>query len=167
MNCPNCGRQLQTLIRCLSPVEQRDEVGVLGEDDEGGIGGEFTGQIEIRQNDGTQSWPECPQCGAEIEGEDADRLEIAVREASVSEEVPLDESARARGRNGWFRPTVASVGRSDADATVTLTVRSSRMYADLPPMLLTLSRGDALSLARMLERQAMAVPTASDSPPPP
>ena len=47
MNCPSCGHQLQTLIRCLSPVEQRDEVRVLGEDVEAGIAGEFTGGIEI------------------------------------------------------------------------------------------------------------------------
>jgi len=166
MNCPSCGHQLQTLIRCLSPVEQRDHVRVLGEDDEGGIAGEFTGGIEIRQSEGTQAWLECPKCGAEIEG-DADRLEIAVTEAPASEEIPLHETARARGRNGWFRPMMAGVGRSDADVTVTLTVRSSRMYADLPPILLTMTRDAALSLARVLERQALALQTASDSPPPP
>ena len=166
MNCPSCGHELRTLIRCLSPVEQRDDVRVLGEDEEGGIAGEFTGGIEVRQSDGTQSWLECPQCGAEIEG-DADRLEIAVTETPSSEELPLDETARARGRNGWFRPTVAGVGRSDAEATVTVTVRSSRPYADLPPVLLTMGRDVALSLARVLERQALALNTASDSPPPP
>lgn len=167
MNCTSCGHQLETLIRCLSPVEQRDEVRVLGEDEEDGIGGEFTGEIEIRQSDGTQSWLECPQCGAEIEGGDADRLEIAVTKPPADEDVPLDGSARARGRNGWFRPAQAGVARSDHEGMVTLTVRSSRMYADLPPILLTLTRNDALSLARVLERQALAVQTASDSPPPP
>lgn len=166
MNCPNCGRQLETLIRCLSPVEQRDEVRVLGEDEEDGIAGEFTGGIEIRQSDGTQEWLECPQCGAQIEG-DADRLEIAVMELLSSEDVPIDGFAKARGRNGWFSPTRASVRRSEADGTVTLTVRSSREYADVPPILLSLSRTDALSLARVLERQALALETASDSPPPP
>jgi len=166
MNCPSCGHQLQTLIRCLSPVEQRDEVRVLGEDVEAGIAGEFTGGIEIRQSDGTQSWLECPKCGAEIEGE-ADRLEIAVTEPLAAEDVPLDATARARGRNGWFRPMVASVDHSEPEATVTLTVRSGRMYADLPPILLTMGRDDALTLARVLERQALALQTASDSPPPP
>lgn len=167
MNCTSCGHQLETLIRCLSPVEQRDEVRVLGEDEEDGIGGEFTGEIEIRQSDGTQSWLECPKCGAEIEGGDADRLQIGVTEPPFSEDVPLDETAKARGRNGWFKPVTAGLARSDADATVTLTVRSARMYADLPPILLTLSSRDAISLARVLERQVAAMKTVPDSPPPP
>lgn len=167
MNCPNCGHELRTLIRCLSPVEQRDDVRVLGEDEEGGIAGEFTGGIEIRQSDGTQSWLECPHCGAEIEGGDADRLEIAVAEPPADEDMPLDGSARARGRNGWFKPAQARVARSDNEGMVTLTVRSARMYGDLPPILLALGTGDALSLARTLEHQALALRTASDSPSPP
>lgn len=115
MNCTSCGHQLETLIRCLSPVEQRDEVRVLGEDEEGGIRGEFSGGIEIRQSDGTQSWLEFPQCGTELEG-DADRLEIAVTDPPAVEDVPLGGAARARGRNGWFKPAQAGIARSDNEA---------------------------------------------------
>jgi hypothetical protein len=92
---------------------------------------------------------------------DADRLEIAVTKPPPDEDLPLDGSARARGRNGRFRPAQAGVARSDNEGMVTLTVRSGRMYADVPPILLTLSSGDALSLARVIERQALVIETAS------
>lgn len=50
---------------------------------------------------------------------------------------------------------------------MTLTVRSGREYADVPPILLSLNPEDALSVARLLERQALATSATSDSGPPP
>lgn len=157
MNCHGCNLQLDTLVRCLSPVEQRDEVRVLAEDDEDGIRGEFTGGMEIRQSDGTQSWLECPKCGAEIEGGDADRLEIVATEPPPCETIPLGTTARARGRNGWFRAAEVGVRRSPDRGTITLTVRSSRAYGDLPPILLELEAEDAGALLSRLERQVVAL----------
>ncbi|MEN6333042.1 MAG: hypothetical protein ABFE01_02210 [Phycisphaerales bacterium] len=153
MNCPKCGCQLQQLIRCLSPVEQRDEVRVLDDDAEEGLRVEFTGEMEIRQNDGTQQWVECPHCGHDLDDVTADGLEFVHRETPASESIRLDDASRARGRNGLFRPAELSVGRSEAEHTIGIAVRSHRMYADMPPIHLTLGVADAELLLAVLKRQ--------------
>lgn len=61
--------------------------------------------------------------------------------------------AEARGRNGWFTPAEIGVQRSEADAAVWLSVRSSRPFVDMPPVWLSLCLADAESLHRALGRQ--------------
>lgn len=160
MNCPHCDRQLDTLVRVLSPVEQCDEVRVLNEDEEDGIRGEFTGEMQIRQNDGTQQWVECPHCGHNLADVTADGLEFVHTPTPCCETMRLAEPSTARGRNGGFRPTEIAVRRNESQGTIYISVRSSREYADLPPIFVNLSGGDTEALLRIVERQMVALCTA-------
>lgn len=157
MNCPKCRAPLDTLTRGLYPVEQRDEVRVVGGDAEDGLQVEFTGEMEIRQMDHTEDWLECPQCGQELEQAIPGGIEFVDSPTSLYETIPVTGQAEARGRNGWFAPTQVAVQRSEADAAIWLSVRSSRAYTDMPPIWLSLCRDDAEALHRALGRQLSAL----------
>lgn len=157
MNCPKCGAALGTIIRGLYPVEQRDEVRVLGGDAEDGLQVEFTGEMEIRQVDHTDDWLECPQCGQELEEAIPGGIEFVDSPIATCESVQLSPGAEARGRNGWFTPSELGVGRREAEGTIDMSVRSSRPYSDMPPIWLSLCRDDAEALHRALGRQLAAL----------
>ena len=72
--------------------------------------------------------------------------------------------AEARGRNGWFAPTEVAVQRSESDAAICLSVRSSRPYSDMPPIYMSLCRDDAEALRRALARQIAALQPAGVTP---
>ena len=162
MNCPKCNAELTTLIRGLSPVEQRDEVRVIGGDAEDGLRVEFSGEIEIRQSEDTQAWLECPACGHELDDLTADALDFVHTPPPMCETLRLGDGGQARGRNGSFTPSELAVQRSEADGTIRLSVRSQRAYGDLPPILLSLCRHDAESLHRALAGQIAALESSRD-----
>jgi hypothetical protein len=163
MNCPNCHTQLDTLVRVLFPMEQRDEVRLLGGDAEGGLRVAFTGEMELAEGPDTQQGLECPHCQHEVAGLSADALEFVDIPTPLCERVSLQgESSEARGRNGWFRPAEATVQRSEADHTIRLSVRSRRPYGDMPPIWLSLSVGDARLLHQALGRQLAVLGRATD-----
>lgn len=154
MNCPNCGSELTALTRVLHPMEQRDEVRVLGGDAEEGLRVEFTGEMELAEGPDTQQGLECPHCQHEVAGLSADALEFVDTPTPLCERVKLyGESSEARGRNGWFRPAEASVMRSEAGRSVSISVRSRRPFGDMPPLWLSLPVGDARLLHQALGRQ--------------
>ncbi len=157
MNCPKCGVELGTIIRGLYPVEQRDEVRLLGGDPDDGLRAEFTGEMEIKQFDHTEDWVACPACGEELDEVIPGGVEFVASPTPAVESVPLAGGAEARGRNGWFTPTEVSVQRSNGDGTVSLSVRSSRAYSDMPPVWLSLCREDAEAVHQALARQIAAL----------
>jgi predicted RNA-binding Zn-ribbon protein involved in translation (DUF1610 family) len=157
MNCPKCGAELATIVRGLYPVEQRDEVRVVGGEAEDGLQVEFTGEMEIRQQESTEEWLECPQCGQELEEAIPGGIEFVDSPTAACESVELSPGAEARGRNGWFTPSELTVQRSEPDAAVWVSVRSSRAYADMPPIWLSLCRDDAVALHRALGRQLIVL----------
>jgi len=157
MNCPKCGAELGTIVRGLYPVEQRDEVRVVGGDAEDGLQVEFTGEMEIRQMEHTEDWLECPKCGHELEQAIPGGIEFVDSPTATCESVQLSPGCEARGRNGWFTPTEVAVQRSESDGAVRLSVRSTRAYSDMPPIWLSLCRDDAEALHRALGRQVAAL----------
>jgi len=163
MTCPKCNAELTTLIRGLCPMEQRDEVRFIGGDAEDGLLVEFSGQIEIRQSDDTQEWIECPACGHELDEVIPGGLEFADSPTPTCETIRVAGPAEARGRNGSFTPAELAVQRSEVANTIRLSVRSSRAYGDLPPILVSLSRDDAESVHRALGRQIVALDSAEVS----
>ena len=157
MNCPKCGTELTTLFRGLYPVQQRDEIRVIGGDAEDGLRVEFSGEIEIRQSEDTQAWLECPACGHELDDLTADCLTFVDTPTPTCETIAVGGQAEARGRNGQFTPSELAVQRSEAANTIRLSVRSQRAYGDLPPVQLSLCRDDAISVHRALGRQIAAL----------
>ena len=157
MTCPKCNTELTTLIRALCPMEQRDEVRVIGGDAEDGLRVEFTGEIEIRQGEDTQAWLECPACGQELDEPTADCLGFVDTPTPKCETIRLEGGGEARGRNGSFTPSEMGVQRSETDGIIRLSVQSSRRYTDLPPICFSLSLSDAESLRRALGRQIATI----------
>jgi len=157
MNCPKCGAALGTIVRGLYPVEQRDEVRVVGGDAEDGLRVEFTGEMEIRQQESTEDWLECPKCGHELEHAIPAGIEFVDSPTATCESVQLSPGGEARGRNGWFTPSELTVQRAETDDAVSVSLRSSRPYADMPPIWLSVGRDDAEALHRALGRQLTAL----------
>ena len=153
MNCPNCGSELTALTRVLHPMEQRDEVRVLGGDAEDGLRVEFTGHMELLEGPDTQQGLECPECHHELDGLSADALEFVDPPTPTHETIRVEGQGEARGRNGWFRPAEVSVMRSEADGSVSISVRSRRPFGDMPPIWLSLPVRDARLLHQALGRQ--------------
>jgi hypothetical protein len=162
MNCPNCGTQLETLVRVLHPMERRDEVRLLGGEAGDGLRVEFTGHTELLEGPDTQQGLECPACHHEVEGLTADCLEFVDRPTPTHETIRVEGQGEARGRNGWFRPAEVSVMRSEADGSVSISVRSRRPYGDMPPIFMRLAIGDARSLHGALGRQLVALGRETD-----
>jgi hypothetical protein len=163
MICPNCNTELETLVRVLYPVEQRDEVRLLGSVAEGGLRVEFTGEMELAEGPDTQQGLECPHCQHEVAGLSADALEFVDIPTPLCERVELHgESSEARGRNGWFTPAEVSVMRSEADGSVSISVRSRRPFGDMPPIFMRLAIGDARLLHGALGRQLTALGRETD-----
>lgn len=71
----------------------------------------------------------------------------------IHEAVSITCDCEARGRNGWFTPSEMSVQRCEEDQAISLSVRSSRPYRDMPPVYLALGLADARSLHAALGRQ--------------
>ena len=97
----------------------------------------------------------CPECGVEP----APLTGAEASQASTCETLQVTGTAEARGRNGWFSPSEVAVQRSDSDGTISLSVRSSRAYSEMPPIWLNLCREDAKALHRALGRQVASLAT--------
>jgi hypothetical protein len=162
MICPNCNSELATLVRVLHPMEQRDEVRLLGGDAGEGLRVEFTGEMELAEGPDTQQGLECPACYHEVEGVTAQCLDLVDRPTPTHETIRVEGQGEARGRNGWFRPAEVSVMRSEADGSVSISVRSLRPFGDMPPVWLSLPVVDARLLHQALGRQLLTLGRETD-----
>lgn len=157
MRCPNCRTQLETMLRVLYPMEQRDEVRILSDESGDGLRLEFTGQHELCEGPDTQQGFECPACGHDLDASVGD-IQFIDTPPPTHESIEItDPDAEARGRNGWFRPAEIAVQRFESDTTIRISVRSSRAYTDMPPIHICIGVEDARRLMGMLGRQVTAL----------
>jgi len=66
LDCPNCGRELTTLIMEQYPVRRTDFLRVTGGDPQTGLQVEPVAQSRLEPMAYALRWVECPRCGHQL-----------------------------------------------------------------------------------------------------
>ena len=66
MNCPNCGRELTTLVMGQYPIKRTDVLRVKSEDAESGLEVEHAGPPRLEPMAYALRWIECSHCGCHL-----------------------------------------------------------------------------------------------------